>query len=102
MYLQQGDTLYFPINKLPKETKELKTNVIQEGESTGHAHRLHGDGFRILHDKHDERRKFISLVKPTMLKHEEHEAFLIPAGEYEVKIVREWDHFKEEARAVVD
>lgn len=99
-YLQQGDTLYFPIDELPKNLIKIDTNTVQTGESTGHAHRLHGDGFTIFETKNNE--KYLRVVKPTLLKHEEHKEITIPPGTYRVGIVREFDHFKEEARQVAD
>jgi hypothetical protein len=105
-YFQQGDVLMFPV-KLPKGAKRLQTNVLQEGEHTGHAHRLqfrHDDqsiGSGVFqHPKSLE--KYFKLEKPTALRHEEHKEIMMPAGEYRVGIVREYDHFAEEARNVVD
>ena len=72
------------------------------GEATGHAHRLHGDGFTV-YDHPTTRRKHLRVVKDNvMLRHEEHKPFAIPPGDYVVEGVREYDHFDEEARQVVD
>lgn len=97
-YYQQGDTLYFPEN-VPSGVKELKTNIVQEGEHTGHAHRLQGDGF-VLYQK--DRTKYLRVLTATPLTHEEHEEIVLPPGTYRTAIVREYDHFDEEAREVLD
>ncbi len=97
-YLQQGDVLLKPC-EIPKSAKDIKTNVLQEGEHTGHAHRLYGDGFTIYQDKDT---KYLRLVEPVMLKHEEHKEISLPAGDYVIGIVREYDHLEEEARNVID
>lgn len=99
-YIQQGDTLYFP-EALPKDLVELKTNVVQEGEATGHAHRLHGEGFQLF-EQPKTKEKFLRVVEPTALRHEEHKEITLPPGDYRVGIVREYDHFSEEARRVAD
>lgn len=100
-YLQQGDVLIKPA-KIPSDTAATKGNVLQEGEHTGHAHRLHGDGFTVFeHPK--TKRKHLRIVKGgVMLRHEEHKAFEVPPGDYEIDIVREYDHFEEETRSVLD
>lgn len=100
MYIQQGDTLYYP-EKLPEGLEKLNTNVVQEGEATGHAHRLHGEGFQLFHNP-KTKEKFLRLVEPTSLKHEEHKEIKLPPGDYRIGIVREYDHFSEEARQVAD
>lgn len=99
-YYQQGDTLYYPV-KLPEDINPLETNVVQEGESTGHAHRLHGDGFQ-LYQRPSDKMKFLRVVRTTPLRHEEHKEIQLPPGEYRIGIVREYDHFSEEAKAVAD
>jgi len=106
-YLQQGDVLMFPVKELPEGVEKQPTNVLQEGEHTGHAHRLM---FR-----HDDKaigsgvyqhpmtlKKYFEVEVPTDLNHEEHKTIQVPPGIYEVRIVREYDHFENEAREVVD
>ena len=100
MFYQQGDVLLFLEKEIPIEGKEIKTNILQEGEATGHAHRLFGNDLTVFETKNNE--KYLRIVKPTLLKHEEHKEFTIPPGAYRVGIVREYDHFKEEARYVAD
>jgi hypothetical protein len=38
----------------------------------------------------------------TEVVHEEHRAFSVPPGTYRIGAVREYDHFAEEARSVLD
>lgn len=105
-YFQQGDVLMFPA-EIPKGVKRLSTNVLQEGEHTGHAHRLQfrhddqsiGSG---VYEHPESLQKYFKVDKATALRHEEHHEIMIPEGEYRVAIVREYDHFAEEARNVVD
>jgi len=37
---RQGDVLLIKVDKIPKEAKPRKSNIIVEGEATGHAHRI--------------------------------------------------------------
>lgn len=98
MLIQQGDVLI----KNAKEIKGKKLNhkTLAKGEATGHHHTItEGDvelyeheGTLFLKVKSDE----------ATLTHQEHAAVVIPQGEYEIGIVREYDHFSEEAREVQD
>lgn len=97
---QHGDVVLVETTKLPAGLTPIKTNVLQEGEMTGHAHRLYGDGFTVFEDV--KKNKYLTLVEPVSLRHEEHHEIVMPPGDWEVRIVREYDHFKEEARRVAD
>lgn len=99
-YWQQGDVLIKPA-VIPADAVATKGSVLQEGEATGHAHRLHGDGFTV-YENPKTRKRHLRLVKPTALRHEEHKEIALPPGDYEIDIVREYDHFEEEARRVAD
>ncbi len=75
-----------------------ESRILQEGEATGHAHRACALG--TVYETGDA----ISLSSETgtTITHEEHAPVKLPPGEFVVEIVREYDHFAEEARAVVD
>ena len=99
--IQQGDVVFIE-SKLPKDAVLQKDfdGVVQHGEATGHAHRLYGNGFRMYQTP--DKRRFLKLVEPTMLKHEEHKEIKLPEKIFEVRIVREYNHWDEEVRAVAD
>lgn len=122
-YFQQGDVLLFK-EKLPlKRMEESVDPILQHGEHTGHKHALrfmhdsgHGFGrvvkesdlpvvsipqFRVFINKETSIR-YLKIDAPADLVHEEHKTIAIPPGEYRIGIVREYDHFKEEAREVID
>lgn len=102
LLLQQGDTLYFAIPELPPGLEEeVGNNVVQHGEATGHAHRLHGDGFRLYKNPKDDVR-YLRIVNVTALRHDEHKEIWIQPGDYRIGVVQEYDHFSEEARRVAD
>lgn len=97
---QHGDVV-IEKGKIPKTAKDIKTNVLQEGEHTGHAHRLYGEGFTVLEEP-KTRVKYLRVVEPVALRHEEHHERIVPPGDYVIHIVKEYDHFTEEARRVAD
>lgn len=102
-YIQQGDVIFKSIDTLPESAKLDKKfkGVVQEGEHTGHAHRLHGNDFAMFIDP-ESLERFLELSMPTPIRHEEHKEIILPPGRYKIGIVREYDHLKEEARAVLD
>jgi hypothetical protein len=120
--VQQGDVFLFPLKApkpVTKEDKRLTDGVLAHGES-GHTHRLHGnfDLFETADRKFETTEgEIIDLdllgypgkAKLVIVKdgaggmHEEHKPFtLAPETTYVSLQIREYDHFKEEARRVVD
>lgn len=100
MYIQQGDVIIEPA-EIPSNANKSDTNVLQEGEATGHAHRLF-DGDYQVYEEPKTKQKHLRLLTPTALRHEEHKEIILPPGDYRIGIVREYDHFSEEARRVTD
>lgn len=120
-YLQQGDVLFHPVT-IPNETQLTRelSPVVQHGEHTGHKHQIWDHGMEVgffreteMPQVHEVNWKlfrnpstgdrYLKVIdKPVDLKHEEHKTISIPPGEYKIGIVREYDHFKEESREVVD
>lgn len=103
MLIQQGDVLIKKAASIPVGAKVVERKprgfVLAEGEVTGHAHTIEEevelfekDGTLYLKVKD----------APVTVKHEEHGHVEVPAGIYEIGIVKEYDHFAEEARAVQD
>lgn len=80
---------------------KLRTDkVLAEGEVTGHFHRATAKTASVFDTEGGGR----VLVAPrgTRIVHEEHKPVTVPAGEYDREIVREFDPFAEEVRAVRD
>ena len=100
-YFQQGDVILTKTTLPVGNLQETKDPILQHGEATGHMHRLTNDGFTVYQNEKDLKR-YLRLVKPNLLKHEEHSEIPLPIGDYELRIVREYDHFSEEARQVRD
>lgn len=98
IWYQQGDVLVKPAT-LPQGSKRWKGNVLAEGEATGHKHVVVGDGVTVF--SHNNRLYF-EAPNGAMIQHLEHNPISVPPGTYLVQIVRDYDHFAEEVRQVVD
>lgn len=84
---------------IPKGARRLDHNHLAEGEATGHFHAALAADAALY-----EYEGGLMLAAPsgTEVTHQEHETVLVPPGAYDRLIVREYDHFDEEARDVVD
>jgi len=87
-YHQQGDVLLFR-EQIPETAKQAtKDPVLQHGESTGHAHRLTDEDFELF-EQPETKTRYLRLLKPSGLRHEEHKEIILPPGDYRIDIVRE-------------
>ena len=84
---------------IPKGAKKLNHTVLAEGEATGHRHQATASDVELY-----EYEGGLILAAPsgTEVTHQEHHTVLVPPGNYDRRIVQEFDHFAEEARAVQD
>ena len=98
-WFQQGDVIIKPVKAVPTDAQPLGTRVLREGEATGHAHVATGEGVQLF-----IRGEALYMRVPagTEVVHEEHATITVPPGVYEISAVREYDHFAEEARPVLD
>lgn len=93
---QQGDCL-LKTGPVPKGAEPTGPDLIKSAV-TGHAHRVTGSAqvFKV------GEKLFVRAPEAFDLVHEEHKTLTIPAGEYFMDNVQEYDHLAEEARAVAD
>jgi hypothetical protein len=90
--MRQGDVLLVPTKRSTKGFTEVKRDkkrvILAYGEVTGHAHAIlekdavlfdNGNGIRIL-----------SVESEAQLVHEEHSTIVLPKGNYEIRIQREY------------
>lgn len=97
-FLQQGDLLIKKV--LTIKGKKLNHLTLAKGEATGHSHTI-TEGQAELYEKNGT--LFLRVNSETAkLTHQEHKEINIPAGDYEINIVKEYDHFEEELRNVRD
>lgn len=105
MLLQQGDVLFHrqdkvDFDKLQEVPQGVHRNVIAEGEVTGHAHRVIEGNMRMFTDTLGNR--YMEVPERIVVGHEEHKPVAIDKGVYRLGGVREFDHWQEETRKVID
>ena len=98
MLIQQGDVLIKKITQI--KGKKLNHLILAEGESTGHKHTI-TEGDAELYES-DGKLYLKVISEKATLTHQEHKTIEIPQGDYAIEIVKEYDHFSEEARNVKD
>lgn len=99
----QGDVLMQRIKELPEGCKEVKRRqgriVLQEGEATGHAHRI-VDVDAMFYEKDG---KFYLVAKQAVtVEHEEHHSQVLEPGIWEIGRIREKDWLSGMVAPVVD
>ena len=98
MLLQQGDVLIKKTIKV--KGKKLPHLTLAKGEHTGNHHTI-TEGDAELYEY--EGTLFLKVIsKQAKLTHQEHDVVTIPKGDYEIGIVKEYDHFLEESKNVQD
>ena len=102
---RHGDVLFQEVEKIeevnnPRTTDDEKNGIVQRGESTGHAHVIEDmTGVEIFSSWRD---RFLKAEQAFTIRHEEHKPLTLPAGNYQIRIAREFDYLKQAARMVVD
>jgi hypothetical protein len=95
IWYQQGDVLIKPVDEIPEKASVIEGRVLAEGEATGHKHLATDAGVKLFMF---EGKMYMRVPRKTEIAHEEHKPIDIPAGDYTIGIVREYDHFAEEKR----
>jgi hypothetical protein len=97
--IQQGDVLIERVDSIPPKSKTLPHRTLREGEATGHSHVAVAEDVRLFMQGG---KLFMSAPSGTTIVHEEHNPVTVPPGDYAINGVREYDHFDEESREVLD
>jgi len=96
-----GDLLLTKIKLIPKSAKKKDTDILLEGEITGHIHRLSGGKSNIFVTPKGV--IYLSIISPTIpLTHEEHKTINVPKGKYKITRQREFDAYQGVIRNVED
>ena len=86
---RHGDVLVLSGGAIPKAAKRLAHRVLAEGEVTGHKHQM-TQGDATLYDH--EGTLFLRVESETAtLTHEEHKPIVLPHGDYQIRIQREYE-----------
>ncbi len=102
--LRHGDLLLKTVKDIPEKAVNLGSDTLQEGEVTGHRHRLKGD-FDIVQTFSSigqKGHKYVNAKSELELVHEEHNTIKIPIGKYVLFQEREFDLFDELYKEVLD
>ena len=99
MLIVQGD-VFLTKCAVPKDAKKRKGFILAEGEATGHCHAVLEQDCATLYEKDGV--LYLSASKDVTVQHDEHKSVTVPAGDWKVGIVKEFDPFDEEARNVRD
>ena len=103
-FKHQGDVVFIPVAKMPvgKEIKHNGSDVLALGETTGHKHvimvALPDQMFITVLDGN----KFITLLAPGTVTHEEHKTITLDPGIYRIGQEREKDWFALTVHKVID
>lgn len=97
--IQQGDVL-IRRSVIPKTAKRKDGRaVVAYGEVTGHCHEVIGEGVEVYEENGT---LYVHAPQGGTIQHEEHKPISLPPGDYQIGIVKEYDHFAEESRNVRD
>lgn len=94
-HYRQGDVLFVKVDSLPKGLKKQASDVIVEGETTGHAHRLVNGSIRA-----SATAMFLVCQATAQVMHEEHATVKLPPAIYQV--IRQREYSPEAIRTVAD
>ena len=96
---RQGDVIIVKVsadeNRMGTPIKRDKGRVILAfGEVTGHHHAIHNDDVNFFQAAMESDitlgNRFLQVLKPAVLNHDEHASIDLPVGTYEVRIQREY------------
>jgi hypothetical protein len=84
---RHGDVLLIRLTEPIPDVPGADQVVVAEGELTGHAHRVVGEGVALLDVSTDRLAGRLRLIVPRggRITHEEHHTIEMPAGVYEVR-----------------
>ncbi len=96
---RQGDQLIREISSMPSTAKPISTNIIAEGEKSGHNHVLNGS-HQIYQT--DDRQMYFEAKQELKIEHPEHNTIMIPKGIYTVVKEVSWNPFEDREVEVLD
>lgn len=88
--VRQGDIMLKRIDKIEGAKQIHRGGMIEEGEQTGHVHRLPDNVSKFYETSNGK--MLIELEKPAQITHEDHLPVHTPEGSFEVIKEREFDY----------
>lgn len=97
-HFRQGDVLLVPVDNIPANAKPVKREngklILAHGEVTGHHHSVPvQEGVELVTaEAANELRMWLNITtdEPVALTHQEHATIMVPPGQYERRIQREY------------
>lgn len=86
--VRQGDVMLVPTDMIPEKAQKSETNIVADGEVTGHHHRIIGDDVQLYTL---EGNLFAKVGQVAVLSHEEHGAIDVAPGAYRVVRQRQFN-----------
>jgi hypothetical protein len=102
MIFQQGDVIFKKVDGVQGDKRVNEDFILVRGEATGHHHSVAIADREQVEIFERKGTLFMKVKDPVVIEHQEHRPITLPAGDYEIGQVREYDHFVEEARKVQD
>ena len=96
--IRQGDVILVKVDMLPEKAKPVTSNVLREGEVTGHKHKVEGDVSVFSVGE----LLYVNVNGKAKIVHNTHRMIELPTGIYEVRVPQEYDYIEEEKRWVSD
>jgi len=110
---RQGDILFKPVDYIPHSAEKIEGNIVAHGES-GNLHQAMGGLVQLfkkpkleqLYSFEDQvvedpkQIDYLEVKQDTILKHEEHNQVMLPAGKYAVVHEREYNPFAKEGSKI--
>ena len=96
---RHGDLLICEMDFVPTFAKPIPTNIIAEGEKTGHNHMLNGS--HQIYETADNH-KYFKAKQELKLEHPEHNTLIIPKGIYTVVHERSFNPCEDIEIGVID
>jgi hypothetical protein len=84
---------------MPSTAKPISTNIIAEGEKSGHNHVLNGS-HQIYQT--DDKQMYFEAKQELKIEHPEHNTIMIPKGIYTVVHEISWNPFEDREVEVLD
>ena len=99
---RHGDLRIQEVSSIPHEAKAISTNIIAEGEKTGHNHVLNGSHQIYETVEHGQKQICFEAKQELKIEHPEHNTIIIPKGIYTVVHERHLNVFLDRGEEVVD
>ena len=97
---RQGDLLISRVWEIPSNAIAKSTNIIGEGEKTGHTHTLNGQ--HQIFEAADYNAIYFEAKEEVSIEHPEHNTIQIPKGMYTVVHERQHNTFEQRDEDVLD